>query len=104
MPDASDSSSGRAGKRAFWIAFGLSAVIPILMPLMVRVTETYSGAGLSAVILGSAVALFLDLALLLIGVVFVFNVARRPQGIGLLLGMLAGAIVGFGVCMVPLGM
>ena len=100
MPDPPDASADPAGKRAFWIAFGVSLVFPVYIALALYL-DWSSGEPYEIVLLGAAGALLSDFAFLVTGCILLFIPAHRAKGSGLILGMMAGATVGFGVCMVP---
>ena len=103
MPDPPDASAGRAGKRAFWIAFVVCALIPLGIVVAAMLASGSRSGGYDALFIGALLAVVADLAFLITGVVFLLT-GRRPQGLGLIFGMFVGALVGFGMCMVPLGM
>ena len=90
--------------RAFWIAFGVSAALPVVILLGILLTDGSPEGSMGVAIMGSVLAFFVDLAFLIAGIAFLFNRERRPQGAGLILGVLVGALVGFGACVMPMGL
>jgi hypothetical protein len=103
MPDRPDSSPDQAGKRAFWIAFIVCALIPLGIVVAAILASGSRSGGYDALFLGALLAVLADLAFLIAGIVLLLT-GRRSQGLGLIFGMFVGALVGFGMCIVPLGM
>ncbi len=89
-----------AAARAFWLAFAATVLPPLLTFGLAAIAPGESG--LTVLVVGAGLSLLIDAVVLILGIVRLAS-GRAPEGWSLLLGLLAGAVVGFGGCTLLLG-
>lgn len=84
------------GVRDFWTAF-----VACVGPLVLLTMATVAGGDASYLLFGGLLALLVDVSFLILAIARLFD--DGPGRWGTLLGVLAGALVGFGGCAALIG-